>query len=155
APDPSCVGGDITYTLNIVNNGPGPGINTTVTDPTPANTTFVSASVMSGSGWSISAPAVGGTGNVVFSKASFGISETAVLVVVVNVNAGTVHGTVISNTGTIASSIPDPTPSNNSSSASTTVDPIPPTITCPANVTAKAPVPGQPCTVVNYSTPVA
>jgi uncharacterized repeat protein (TIGR01451 family) len=155
APDPSCVGGDITYTLNIVNNGPGPGINTTVTDATPANTTFVSASVMSGSGWSISAPAVGGTGNVVFSKASFGISETAVLIVVVKVNAGTVHGTVISNTGTIASSIPDPTPGNNSSSASTTVDPIPPTITCPANVTAKAPVPGQPCTVVNYNPPVA
>ncbi|MFL6216239.1 MAG: HYR domain-containing protein, partial [Blastocatellia bacterium] len=153
SPDPVCVGGNITYTINFVDNGPGPGINTTVTDGVPANTTFVSAVVTTGSGWSTSAPAVGGTGNVVFSKANVGINETAVFTVVVKVNAGVLHGTVISNTATAASSIPDPNPNNNSAMATTTVDPIAPTITCPANVTAVAALtcPATTTAVVNFA----
>src|SRR5262249_34709523 len=158
APDPACVQGNVTYTINFVNNGPGPGLNTTVTDAVPANCTFVSASVMSGTGWSISAPAVGGTGNVVFSKASTAAGETAVLQVVVNVNAGVIHGTVITNTATVASSISDPKPGNNSAVATSTVDPIAPMITCPANVTAstnQSSCQQGGCAAVNFATPAA
>ncbi len=155
APDPACVGEDIVYTVSLINNGPGPGINTTVTDAVPANTTFVSATVTTGSGWSVMAPAVGGTGNVVFSKASVGIGETAVFQIAVKVSLGTLHGTVITNTATAASAIPDPAPGNNSAMASTTVDPIAPAITCPANITTKAANPGDPCVIVNYPAPAA
>ena len=35
SPDPVCVNGNITYTINFTNNGPGPGSNTTVTDAVP------------------------------------------------------------------------------------------------------------------------
>src|SRR4029450_2090408 len=107
------------------------GINTTVTDGVPANTTFVSASVTSGTGWSISSPAVGGTGNVIFSKANVANGETATFQIVVKVNAGTLHGTVINNSATAASSIPDPASGNNTGMASTTVDPIAPTFARP------------------------
>jgi uncharacterized repeat protein (TIGR01451 family) len=155
APDPACVGEDIVYTVSLINNGPGPGINTTVTDAVPANTTFVSAMVTTGSGWSVMSPALGGTGNVVFSKASVGIGETAVFQITVKVSLGTMHGTTITNTAAAASAIPDPAPGNNTAMASTTVDPIPPTITCPATITTKAANPGDPCVIVNYPPPAA
>jgi uncharacterized repeat protein (TIGR01451 family) len=159
SPDPVCVNGNLTYTINFTNHGPGPGINTTVTDAVPANTTFVSASVISGSGWGQSTPAVGGTGNVIFSKASTANGETATFQVVVNVNAGTVHGTLINNSATAASSIPDPTPANNTGMATTTVDPIPPTFTngCPGavSIAAQASCPFSSAGAVNYATPAA
>jgi hypothetical protein len=119
----------------------------------PANTTFVSATVTTGSGWSTTAPAVGGTGNVVFSKANVGIGESAVFTIVVKVNTGVLHGTVITNTVTAASSIPAPNPNNNSATATTTVDPIPPQITCPPNITAVAQLtcPASTTAVVNFT----
>ena len=157
SPDPVCVNGNITYTINFVDNGPGPGINTTVTDAVPANTTFVSASVTSGTGWSISAPAVGNTGNVVFSKSSTASGETAIFQIVVKVNSGTLHDTVITNMATAASSIPDQAPGNNTGTTTTTVDPIPPTFTnCPPVTVAGQPsCPFSTSTLVNFATPVA
>jgi hypothetical protein len=100
---------------------------------------------------------VGGTGNVVFSKGSTASSETATFQIVVKVNAGVMHGTVISNTATAASSFPDPTPGNNSQTATTTVDPIPPTISCPSDVTATgaASCPFTAGKVVTFANPTA
>src|SRR5262249_43280297 len=43
APDPVTTGSNITYTINLINNGPDSAYNVKVTDATPANTTFVSA----------------------------------------------------------------------------------------------------------------
>ncbi|HJQ27569.1 MAG TPA: HYR domain-containing protein [Blastocatellia bacterium] len=153
SPDPVCVNGNLTYTINFVDNGPGPGLNTTVTDAVPVNTTFVSATVTTGSGWSTSQPSAGGTGNVVFSKANVANGETAVFTIVVKVNAGVLHGTVITNSVTAASSIPDPTPGNNTAMTTTTVDPIAPTITCPANITSMAQLscPNTTTAVVNFA----
>jgi uncharacterized repeat protein (TIGR01451 family) len=157
SPDPVCVNGNITYTITFTNNGPGPGINTTVTDGTPANTTFVSAAVISGAGWGTTMPGVGGTGNVVFSKASTASGETATFQVVVKVNAGTVHHTVISNSATAASSIPDPNMGNNTGTATTTVDPNPPTFTngCPGPISTagQASCPFATAGTVSFATP--
>jgi uncharacterized repeat protein (TIGR01451 family) len=158
APDPVCVGGDITYTISYKNNGPGPGINAKITDAVPANTTLVSASTSS-AGWSrTDSVPVGGTGNIKFMKSSSPNGETATFTIVVRVNAGTVHGTVITNTATATSDLADPTGSNNSKMTTTTVDPNAPTISCPANVTA---VTNQNvcqqggCQTVSYATPTA
>jgi uncharacterized repeat protein (TIGR01451 family) len=158
APDPVCVGGDITYTISYKNNGPGPGINAKITDAVPANTTLVSASTVS-AGWSrTDAVPFGGTGNIKFMKSSSPNGETATFTIVVRVNAGTVHGTVITNTATATSDLADPTGSNNSKMTTTTVDPNAPTISCPANVTA---VTNQNvcqqggCQTVSYATPTA
>ncbi len=149
SPDPVAAGQNITYTINFVNNGAGNATNVTVTDAVPANTTFVSASVVTGTGWSVSAPSVGGTGNVVFSKASTANGETAVFQIVVNVNSATAGGTIISNTVTAASSTPDPNSANNTATATTTVNTAP-TITCPGPITVNA-ASGQCSAVVNYS----
>jgi uncharacterized repeat protein (TIGR01451 family) len=159
SPDPVCVNGNITYTINFINNGAGPAINTTVTDPVPANTTLVSASTTS-AGWSRSdsVPA-GGTGNVVFSKSTVANGETATFQMVVKVNAGTVHGMLINNAATAASSIPDPIPGNNTGTATTTVDPTPPTFTnpCPSgvNAAAQATCPFSNSGMVTFATPTA
>jgi uncharacterized repeat protein (TIGR01451 family) len=132
APDPVIVGHDIAYTVTVMSNGPSQASSVTVTDVVPANTTFVSASVVTGSGWTTSTPAVGAAGNVVFSKASVATAETAVFQVVVRVGATTAGGTAITNTATIASAAADPAPGNNSAAATTTVDGAP-TITDIAN----------------------
>jgi len=126
-PDPVCVGQNITYTIGFRNNGPGPAANAKVSDTIPANTTFVSATLPSG--WSrADAIVAGGTGTLMFTKPSVTNAETASFQVVVNVNAGTIGGTVISNTATASSDFPDDVPGNNSKTATTTVDPTPPSI---------------------------
>ena len=106
-PDPVIAGQNITYTINYTNNGPDPAANVTVTDATPPGTTFVSAQVVRGTGWSISSPAVGGTGNIVFSKDPSANGDTASFQIVVKVGAGVADGTVISNTATAASTTND------------------------------------------------
>src|SRR4030095_8417057 len=65
SPDPVTAGNNLTYTINFANNGPSDAQTVTVTDAVPANATFVSAVVTTGTGWSTSTPAVGGTGNVI------------------------------------------------------------------------------------------
>jgi uncharacterized repeat protein (TIGR01451 family) len=150
-PDPVCVNGNITYTISFINNGAGQGINTKVMDAIPANTSFQSASVTNGSGWSISPLAVGATsGNVVFSKGAVLSGETATFQVVMKVNGGTTHGTVITNSATASSDIVDPNPNNNTGTAMTTVDPIAPTITCPAPIVMAAPT-GQCAANVSFA----
>src|SRR6185369_14892281 len=118
---PVIAGNNITYTVNFVNNGPAPASTVTVTDAVPANTTFVSAVVTTGAGWGTAAPAVGGTGNIVFSKATVASGETAVFTITVKVTNTTPHLTVITNTVTAASTTNDTTPANNTASTTTTV----------------------------------
>ncbi|HKE59066.1 MAG TPA: Calx-beta domain-containing protein, partial [Pyrinomonadaceae bacterium] len=120
SPDPVIVGNNITYTINFVNNGPSNDTNVTVTDATPTNTTFVSAAVTTGSGWSTTTPAVGGTGNVVFSKGDVANGETAVFTIIVKVNNNVANNTSISNTVTAAGDPTDPASANNSDTETTT-----------------------------------
>src|SRR6185503_945367 len=87
SPDPVTAGNNLTYTINFTNNGPSDAQSVTVTDAVPANATFVSAVVTTGTGWSTSTPAVGGTGNVIFSKGTVAAGETAVFTIVVKINA--------------------------------------------------------------------
>jgi uncharacterized repeat protein (TIGR01451 family) len=123
SPNPVIVGNNITYTINFVNHGPASAQAVMVTDPVPAHTTFVSASAPAG--WTISSPAVGGTGNVVFSKATVTSGQTAVFTLVVNVNSTTPSGTSINNTVTTSSTTTDPTPGNNASSVGAATAPCP------------------------------
>src|SRR5207249_833597 len=62
-PDPVTASQNITYAISFQNNGPSDAQTVTVTDAIPAGTTFILAQVTTGSGWSTTAPAVGGTGN--------------------------------------------------------------------------------------------
>src|SRR5262249_40370730 len=121
SPDPVVAGTNLTYTISFVNSGPSDAQTVTVTDGLPTGTTFVSAAVNSGTGWSTSAPAVGATGNVVFSKATTALSETATFTIVVHVAANVANGATITDSATAASATVDPTPGNNTGTATTAV----------------------------------
>jgi uncharacterized repeat protein (TIGR01451 family) len=155
-PDPVVAGQNVTYTVTTTNNGPSQASMVTVTDAVPTNTTFVSASVSTGSGWTTSTPAVGASGNIVFSKASVAHAETAVFEIVVRVGTATAGGTVVTNTAIVGSSTTDPTPGNNSGVATTTVD-GPPTITAIADQTIAegTATTALPFTVADVETPAA
>jgi uncharacterized repeat protein (TIGR01451 family) len=120
SPDPVTTGSDVTYTINVTNNGPGTAQSVIVTDNLPGSVTFVSCSSTGGG-------VCGGTGNnrtITFSSLASGASATITLVATAN-GAG---GTTITNTATVASSTSDPNTGNNSSTATTTVQAVAPTV---------------------------
>ena len=119
APDPVTAGTNITYTINFASAGPSDAQAVLVADNVPANTTFVSTTATPG--WTTTTPPVGGTGTISFTKGSVSGGETATFTIVVNVNANTANGSVITNTVTAASTTADPNPGNNAATATTTV----------------------------------
>ncbi|MCL4692735.1 MAG: DUF11 domain-containing protein [Candidatus Hydrogenedentes bacterium] len=122
SPDPVTAGANITYTIAYDNNGPSNASSVTVLQAVPANTTFVSASVSSGTGWSISTPAVGGVGNIIFSKATSELSDTATFRVVVKVGPGTANGAVINGSASATSSTTEANAGDESENCATTVE---------------------------------
>lgn len=117
-PDPVTMGGNVTYTVVVSNNGPGTAVNVGVTDPLPNGTTFVSCSISLGS---CSGPSVGSNGTVTATIGNMGPLGSVTMTIVANVTAGA--GTTISNTATASSATPDPDPANNNGTAATSVNP--------------------------------
>jgi uncharacterized repeat protein (TIGR01451 family) len=101
-------GNNITYTLVASNNGPTTATGVTVSDPVPANSTFVSASP----GCALAAGVVTCSAGTLASGASQTFSMT--------VTAGS--GNSIVNTATISGDQPDPNGGNNSSTVTTSVN---------------------------------
>lgn len=109
------IGGNITYTLTVTNNGgtpPNTANLVTVTDPLPTGTTFVSATTTVGS-CSGTAVVTCNLGNMVS-----GATET-ITIVATNNSAGTKGNTATVSVDT--STTYDPNPTNNSSTATTAV----------------------------------
>jgi uncharacterized repeat protein (TIGR01451 family) len=126
APDPVEAGANVTWTLTVSNEGPDDAANATLSDPLPAGTTFQSVSAPAG--WSCTTPAVGANGTVGCSIATF-TPGSVVFTLVAQVDASTANGTVVSNTATVTSATPDPTPNDNSATADTTVQVTTPIVT--------------------------
>jgi uncharacterized repeat protein (TIGR01451 family) len=123
APDPVETGKNITYTINVANNGPDEAKSVTVTDVLPASTTFVSCAVSGGGG------TCGGSGNnqtVTFP--SLAAHDTATITIVAQVNCTAPNASGISNTATVSSPTTDPNPDNNSATANNKVSNPPPVI---------------------------
>lgn len=118
APDPVVAGSNLTYSITAANLGPSAAASTVWSDTLPAGTRF--ASLASAAGWSCTTPAVGATGTVSCTNASFA-PATAVFTLVVQVDADVAGGTVLSNSATIASATPDPAAGNETATAATTV----------------------------------
>ena len=136
-PDPVNAGQNLTFSILVSNSGPLSSTADTLTDAVPAGTTFVSATAPSG--WSMTTPAVGGTGTVRWIlPTSFNAGANATFGMVVAVNVGAV-GTV-ENTATLTSGNVDAYLFNNSSHTSTTIFgtcTMPSVAADPANVTVE------------------
>jgi uncharacterized repeat protein (TIGR01451 family) len=116
AVDPVTVGDDVTYMVNVSNNGPDTAQNVVLTDNLPGGVTFVSVTP--------GAPDCTESSGVVTCNLGDMASGASVDVVIV-VNT-TTDGT-ITNEASATSDTVDPDSGNNSASEDTTVNPSPPT----------------------------
>jgi uncharacterized repeat protein (TIGR01451 family) len=112
AAGPVLAGNDITYTITVVNTGPSGAQTVALTDPLPADTTFVSDTQTTGLPFTMTGPAVGGTGTISDTIATLPLGDSASFTVVVLVSPSTPDLTAITNTATVTS-----TTSTNSASA--------------------------------------
>jgi len=123
APSPVAAGDQITYAVAVINNGPNTATTPSVAMATPPNTTFVSAAQTGGTGtWNCAGVAVGGTGTTTCTRTTnMNNGRTATFSFIVQVNAATANGTVITESVNIRSTTADPTPANNTAAANVTV----------------------------------
>ena len=121
APDPVSPSSNITYTQVVTNNGSVAASGVTLTETTPANTTF--QSVTPPAGWTCGTqPAVGGTGTVTCSATgTLAGGASATITLVVNVNSTVASGSTITNSVSVSETPTDPNPANNTATANTTV----------------------------------
>jgi uncharacterized repeat protein (TIGR01451 family) len=96
-PNPITAGSNITYTQTITNNGPSNCATATFTEPTPANTTFVSAAVTTTGGGTWTCP---NAAPISCTNPSVPPGSTGTITAVYKVTAGTAAGTVITDTDT-------------------------------------------------------
>ena len=100
---------NLTYTLMVSNTGPTTATGVVISDPLPADTTFLSATASAGV--TLTTPLVGTNGTVVGKLASLppnGGPATITVTVAVNTKK-----TSLSNTASVSAGTPDPVASNN------------------------------------------
>lgn len=113
SPEPVDQGTNLTYTLQVTNNGPAVAQNVVVTDPLPSQVTYTSSSTTQGS------CSLSGT-TVTCNLGSIGVG--GLVIVTINVNAATFSSsTLATNTATVTASTSDPNLSNNTSTCNSTI----------------------------------
>src|SRR5262249_46923152 len=117
-PNPATVGKNLTYGMNIMNNGPETATNVRVTDALPAGVTLVSATFNFIGG--ASQPCAG-TAMITCSLGTVGVGRLAGAVVFIVVRPQATD--VLSNTAVVTANEPDPNPSNNTATVETRVEP--------------------------------
>jgi uncharacterized repeat protein (TIGR01451 family) len=108
-------GSVITYTITVMNNGPNPAINASLSDTLPPGTLFYSFSAPVG--WTCTTPPVNGTGTVNCTMGSMAVGSA---VFTLDVNTP-LSPQLLSNTASVSSSSTDSTPGNNNSTANTNI----------------------------------
>jgi uncharacterized repeat protein (TIGR01451 family) len=134
SPNPATLGKNVTWTMDVTNNGPNNATGVKVADPVPAGTTYVSSSATQGTC----------TGGVVLSCDLGNIAKGASVTVTL-VTTTTATGT-ITNTTTVVGNEHDSNTTNNTATATVTVQGafVPPVIYCTAvAVTPKSLVAGR------------
>ncbi len=147
APDTVMPSEDITSTITVTNAGPSDAVNATLSDATPANTTFVS--IAAPAGWSCTTPGPFGTGPITCTAPSLPLGASVEFTLVVRVDFGTAAGTIVTGTSTVSSVGMDPNGPNDSASSQTTVT-APPVVDVSLfkSVTPESPAPSS---AVTYS----
>jgi uncharacterized repeat protein (TIGR01451 family) len=120
-------GSNVSYVITVKNNGPADANGVTLTDPTPAGLTFVSAT--------------GACTSLPCSIGTLTPAQQSTVTVTYSVN---VAGTSVTNTATVSSTTADSTSSNNSASVTTTTScPSAPTLSVPSAGATNVPVNGS------------
>jgi len=109
APNPVIEGDNLTYTLNVANNGPSGATSVTLTDPLPTGVTFVSATPAQGT--------CSNAGGTVTCNLGSMASAAQVAVTIVGRPTGAAS---LSNTASVTATESDPNPANNSATATGT-----------------------------------
>ena len=117
-PSPVTAGSNITYTQTITNHGPANCSSATLTEPTPANTTFVSVAAVTTGGGTWTCP---NTGPISCTNVSVTPGSVGTITAVFKVNAGTAAGTLITDTDTGSTGTRDTNPSDNSATVTIAV----------------------------------
>jgi uncharacterized repeat protein (TIGR01451 family) len=114
SPQPVDQGTNLTYMLQITNDGPAIAQGVTVTDPLPTQVTFTDVSTTQGT-----CPTTGST--VVCNIGSMSVGS--VVTITIDVQAATYTSmTNATNTATVSSTTSDPNLSNNTSSVTSTIE---------------------------------
>ncbi len=128
-PATASAGSDVTYMIEVTNDGPDEAVSVVLDDDIPAGMTFVSATAPAG--FSCTDPGVGLGGTVTCTATTLGIGASATFTFVFNIDGATPPGTIFSNVAEVASKeedepvMFDPNEENNSSVVVTVV-PFPP-----------------------------
>src|SRR6266404_174800 len=151
-------GAAINYVVSVYNLGPDAAQNVRLTDATPANTTFVSATQNSGPAFTCATL----NGVTTCTGGSLAAGENATFNLLYSVNGGTPDNTVILNTASVVSDTAEPQSQTSDDSATTqatvtSTATAPCVIACPSDITTNNdPQASNPCVVVvNYTTPTA
>ncbi|MBI3449023.1 MAG: HYR domain-containing protein [Acidobacteria bacterium] len=107
-------GQSLVYTLQLVNNGPGPAGDVVINDAVPANCTFVSAT-----GAGLLPPPVGAGGTVSWWVGPLASGSTVKVTVTVKVSSKGKNS--VSNTAGVISPTFDPNPANNNATLTTRI----------------------------------
>jgi uncharacterized repeat protein (TIGR01451 family) len=117
--------GQITYTINIANNGPSNANGVVVTDNIPANTNLVVGPSWSPAGAGSCSVGPGGTITCSPTNGTMRAGQAAAITYTVSVPANALNGTLVTNQANIAStgsnSTPDPNPANNTQNPTSTL----------------------------------
>ena len=119
SPDPVLAGNQLTYTINVADNGPADAHGVSLADTLPAGTTFVSLDAPAG--FSCTTPAVGASGTVNCSGGTVDLGGAS-FTLVVKVDSSVASSTMLSNTATFSSTTPEANPGDESTTATTTVN---------------------------------
>jgi uncharacterized repeat protein (TIGR01451 family) len=141
----------VLFAIQVSNGGPDQAAAVELTDAVPANTTFVSFAQLSGPTFTCNSPNEGETGTTTCTLGSLARGESAIFVATYQVGVVS-NGTVISNSSTATSTIPDPNSENNSSKATLEVVAAACQLSQVSNITVNADA-GQAGAVVTYTTP--
>lgn len=119
APAAAAADTDIVYSLTVTNLGPDAAASAAVTDPLPADVTFVS--LPNPAGWTCTTPVPGSGGTVSCTNPSFAAGDSTNFTLTVHIAPATTPGTFITNVATASTATFDPTSENDSATASTLV----------------------------------
>lgn len=137
-------GGNISYTIAASNNGPSDASQVSITDSTPANTTF--SSIVVPAGWSCTTPAVGSGGAITCTISNWTAGASANFTLNLAVSPSAPNASTIANTAQITSTYPDPAAGNNQSTSTATV-----TTGADLSITKTGPATATAGSVITYS----